>query len=218
MSERTLANREITKTSRKPFVKGFVAGALTVAVLSTGIWLAHAGQSEEISSFSARIIADQTGSSASIRTFENVPGMEKFWQHKYLQSAEWKAFVGKVNESESFLPSPQKEFEELKHRTVFPDLKVKLAEIESTLNEPYELSPLGFKDSYVDVAVLQDVQYLCKAGHKMKLHEGNLLLDDGTDNPIPSLTATVLQIPANSADVTLIQGVLEAGIDTYCPK
>jgi hypothetical protein len=206
-----------TDLKRVPFFKGLIVGALTVTVLGVGIGFLHAAQSEEVAAIGSIVEGDKTSTAASNLTLESMPGMEEFQQHKYLQSPEWKAFVATANVNKNFDEDTQREIDGLKGKTFFPDLEVKLEEIESTLNGPYELSPLGFKDSYADVAILKDIQYLC-TGHGMSISNGNLLFQHDVSGSIHSLSAVVLQIPESNDDATVLRDALKAGVDTFCPK
>lgn len=207
---------EFTRTSRASFTKGLIAGALTVTFLGIGIGLSHSVQSEEVTAMGSIVEGDKTSTAASNLTLESLPGMEEFQQHTYLQSPGWKNFVLKANTNKTFDEGLRREIDELKGKTVFPDLKVKLEEIESTLNDHSELSSLGFKDSYTDVALLKDIQYLC-TGHEMSISKGNLLFQHDASGSISSLSAVVLQIPEKN-DATVLRDALQAGMDTFCPK
>lgn len=208
-------NSKTARLSRTPFIKGAIAGAAVMSLLALGVGLAHSSQSEEVASLRILVDSDKASSNASNITLSSIPGMDELAQHNYMQSDEWEAFVTKVNTNNSFLSDRQQEIRQLKAKTAFPDLKLKLEEIESTINDPSDLSPLGFKDTYIDVAILQDIRYLCKS-HEMTIREGDLLFRNDTADWIPSLSATVLQISGNDADARSLQNALKAGIDVYC--
>lgn len=202
---------------RVPFTKGLIAGALTVTILGIGLSFVHTAQSKEVDAIATIIAGDRAFNAASNLTLESIPGMEEFQQHKYLQSPGWKAFVAKSNANKNFDEGQQREIDGLKRKVVFPDLEIKLEEIESTLNSPYELSPLGFKDSYTDVALLKDIKYLC-TGHGMSISNGSLSFQHDVSDSIPSLSAVVLQLPESDDDATVLRDALKAGMDTFCPK
>lgn len=208
-------NGETARSSRVPFIKGVIAGAVAISLLAVGVGLAHSSQSEEVAALRILIDSDKASSNASNITLSSIPGMDELAQHNYMQSDEWEAFVTKVNINNSFLSDRQQEIRQLKAKTVFPDLKLKLEEIESTINDPSDLSPLGFKDTYTDVAILQDIRYLCR-GHEATIRDGELVFRNDTADWIPSLSATVLQISGNDANARSLQKALKAGIDVYC--